>query len=137
MLLADSTPTANTIWIAVVALSGVMGNFAQLVIARRMAARQQADVRLVADPVSREHCEAITAANVTQLKNFQKQLDEYRESRRVDVNDLHKKVNTAAQDVAAVKASVDMLSNRFDQVEASISNLPDRVIATLKNTGAI
>ena len=104
------------------------------ILARR---RQSSDVRLVADPVSREHCEEVHQSEAVRLQAFQAQLDEYNSSRRTDVGMLHEKINNTARDVSAVKASVDMLGRRFDQVEAGMTNLPDRVIATLKNTGAI
>lgn len=87
------------------------------IIARR---RQTNDVRLVTDPVSREHCTEMHRGTDTRLVGLEIQFTEFKVERRKDINVLHEKINMVDRRLAGIETATEFQNQQLARMEAKL-----------------
>jgi hypothetical protein len=118
------TDTFTFNWNVVANLIMAAGTIGLFVIARR---RYTSDVRLVADPVSREHCDSMHQATGTQIKAMQKQIDLAVDVRREDVDALHEKINGVDRRLSGIESASELQNQTLAAVNADIKVILQRL----------
>lgn len=125
-LMAQATPALDSFWFWIVTLASIAGNVA-MVLALRHSKRetrriepQPFDVRLISE-LAREH-ECVKRSEV-----LQKQIDDLWVQRKEDdrTASIHR------------KSIYDEIGKVRDSLSAKIDDMPARLVALLRNTGAI
>lgn len=134
MILAQASapgPGTNEIWIVIGAIALVMsilGNLAQINVARRKRERvtldQPLDVRLIKEFVKAEECLARHAESTSKISAVQ-----------LEVHDLRKERTEDARAAAmSRKGMYDQINQVRRDLTEKIDNLPDRIVAQLLNS---
>ena len=112
------TDTFSFNWNTVANLIMAIGTIGLFFVAVRR--NQKSDVRLVTDPVSREHCKEVHDREDQRLHALEKQIAEFKSERHSDVGQLHEKINTVDRRLARIESASELQAQSLAAVTTDI-----------------
>jgi len=141
-MLADAaTPSANTVWLVLISLVMVASGLAQ--VGSWWQGRQRKSTTIDGQPVEVKVTEEMHKefASKKEFEEFtakaERQRTELWVTLRAENLRLDNNVTVVRENVAALAKSTELQNEHLAKMDDKLDAMPDRVIATLRNTGAI
>ena len=88
--------------------------------------RQRSDVRIITDPVSREHCEQVHLASNARVKALEHQVADFKTERHSDIGELHAKINAVDRRLAGIETATELQNQQLARMDTKLDRMNER-----------